>query len=66
MEGQNWGGHAPCVAAGKTGKPRLVIDRKQIFLFRSKRNIRQENAAKYSADNEHSAQGSKHCKKSDL
>jgi hypothetical protein len=36
-----------------------VIDRKWIFLFRPKTNIRQENAAKYSADNEYSAQGSK-------
>jgi hypothetical protein len=44
----------------------LVIDRKRIFLFRPKTNIRQENAAKYSADNEYSAQGSKHCKKVNL
>jgi hypothetical protein len=40
-----------------------VIDRKRIFFFRPKTNIRQENAAEYSADNEYSAQGSKHCKK---
>jgi hypothetical protein len=32
-----------------------VIDRKRIFLFRPKTNIRQENAAEYSADNEYSA-----------
>jgi hypothetical protein len=32
-------------------------------LFRPKTNIRQENAAEYSADNEYSAQGSKHYKK---
>jgi hypothetical protein len=44
----------------------LVIDRKRIFLFRPKTNIRQENAAEYSADNEYSAQGSKHCKKVNL
>jgi hypothetical protein len=43
-----------------------VIDRKRIFLFRTKTNIRQENAAEYSADNEYSAQGSKHCKKVNL
>jgi hypothetical protein len=41
----------------------VVIDRKRIFLFRPKTNIRQENAAEYSADNEYSAQGSKHYKK---
>jgi hypothetical protein len=39
-----------------------VIDRKRIFLFQPKTNIWQENAAEYSADNEYSAQGSKHCK----
>jgi hypothetical protein len=39
-----------------------VIDRKRIFLFWPKTNIRQENAAEYSADNEYSAQGSKHLK----
>jgi hypothetical protein len=33
----------------------LVIDRKRIFLFWPKTNIRQENAAEYSA-----AQGSKY------
>jgi hypothetical protein len=44
----------------------VVIDRKRIFLFRPKTNIRQENAAEYSADNEYSAQGSKHCKKVNL
>jgi hypothetical protein len=41
----------------------LVIDQKRIILFRPKTNIRQENAAEYSADNEYSAPGSKHCKK---
>jgi hypothetical protein len=41
----------------------IVIDRKRIFLFRPKTNIRQENAAEYSADNKYSAQGSKHYKK---
>jgi hypothetical protein len=41
----------------------LVIDRKRIFWFRPKTNIWQENAAEYSADNEYSAQGSKHYKK---
>ena len=35
---------------------------KRIFLFRPKTNIRQENATEYSANNEYSAQGSKHCK----
>jgi hypothetical protein len=40
-----------------------VIDRKRIFLFRPKTNIRQENADEYLADNEYSAQRSKHCKK---
>jgi hypothetical protein len=40
----------------------LVIDRKRIFFFRTKKNIRQENAAEYSADNNYSAQGSKHGK----
>jgi hypothetical protein len=39
-----------------------VIDRKRIFLFQPKTNIRQENAAEYSADNEYSAQGSKYGK----
>jgi hypothetical protein len=39
-----------------------VIDRKRIFLFRPKTNIRQENAAEYSADNEYWAQGSKYGK----
>jgi hypothetical protein len=39
-----------------------VIDRKRIFLFRLKTNIRQENAAEYSADNEYLAQGSKYGK----
>jgi hypothetical protein len=43
-----------------------VIDRKRIFLFRPKTNIRQENAAEYSADNEYSAQGSKHSKNVNL
>jgi hypothetical protein len=43
-----------------------VIDRKQIFLFRPKTNIRQENAAEYSADNEYSAQGNKHPKNLNL
>jgi hypothetical protein len=33
----------------------VVIDQKRIFLFRPKTNIRQENAAEYSADNEYSA-----------
>jgi hypothetical protein len=40
-----------------------VIDRKRIFLFRLKTNIRQENAAEYLGDNEYSAQGSKDEKK---
>jgi cobalamin biosynthesis protein CobT len=40
----------------------VVIDRKRIFLFRPKTNIRQENAAEYSADNKYSAAGSKQCK----
>jgi hypothetical protein len=44
----------------------VVIDRKQIFGFRPKTNIRQENAAEYSTDNEYSAQGSKHYKKSQI
>jgi hypothetical protein len=44
----------------------LVIDRKRIFLFRPKTNIRQEKAAEYSADNENSAQGSKHRKNVNL
>jgi hypothetical protein len=35
-------------------------------LFRLKTNIRQENAAEYSADNEDSAQGSKHHKNVNL
>jgi hypothetical protein len=39
-----------------------MIDRKRIFLFRPKTNIRQENATEYSADNEYSAKGSKHRK----
>jgi hypothetical protein len=39
-----------------------VIDRKQIFLFRPKTNIRQEIATECSAKNEYSAQGSKHRK----
>jgi hypothetical protein len=43
-----------------------VIDRKRIFLFRPKTNIWQEKAAKYSANNEYSAQGSKHCKNVNL
>jgi hypothetical protein len=47
---------------GKT----LVIERKRIFLFCPKTNIRQEYAAEYSADNEYSAQGSKHCNNSNL
>jgi hypothetical protein len=38
----------------------VVIDRKR------KTNIRQENAAEYSADNEYSAQGSKHLKNVNL
>jgi hypothetical protein len=46
--------------------PALVIDRKRIFLFWPKTNIRQENAAEYSADNEYSAQGSKHRKNVNL
>jgi hypothetical protein len=33
----------------------LMIDRKWIFLFRPKTNIRQENATEYSADNEYLA-----------
>jgi hypothetical protein len=33
----------------------VVIDRKRIFLFRLKTNIQQENASKYSADNEYLA-----------
>jgi hypothetical protein len=45
---------------------RIVIDRKRIFLFRPKTNIRQENAAEYSADNKYSAQCNKHLKKSNL
>jgi hypothetical protein len=44
----------------------LVIDRKRIFLFWPKTNIRQENAAEFSADNEYSAHVSKHCKKVNL
>jgi hypothetical protein len=44
----------------------IVIDRKRIFLFWPKTNIRQENAAEYSAHNEYSAQGSKHCKNVDF
>jgi hypothetical protein len=40
-----------------------VIDQKRIFWFRPKTNIWQENAAEYLADNEYSAQGSKHYKK---
>jgi hypothetical protein len=43
-----------------------VIDQKPIFLFRPKTNIRQENAAEYLADNEYSAQGSKHSKNVNL
>jgi hypothetical protein len=43
-----------------------MVYRKRIFLFRPKTNIRQEYAAEYSADNEYSAQGSKHCKKSQI
>jgi hypothetical protein len=43
-----------------------VIDRKRIFLFRPKTNIWQENAAEYLADNEYSAQGSKHRKNVNL
>jgi hypothetical protein len=42
------------------GQPKLVIDRKRMFLFRPKTNIQQENAAEYSADNEYSAHGRKH------
>jgi hypothetical protein len=45
---------------------RVVIDRKRIFLFRPKTNIRQENAAEYSADNEYSGQGGKHRKNDNL
>jgi hypothetical protein len=37
------------------GYRKLVIDRKRIFRFRPKTNIRQEIAAEYSADNEYSA-----------
>jgi hypothetical protein len=40
-----------------------VINQKRIFLFRTKTNNRQENAAEYSADNKYSAHGSKHYKK---
>jgi hypothetical protein len=40
----------------------LVIDRKRIFLFRPKTDIRQENATEYSADTKYSAQNSKHRK----
>jgi hypothetical protein len=43
-----------------------VIDRKRIFLFWPKTNIRQENAAEYSADNKYSAQGGKYCKNVNL
>jgi hypothetical protein len=43
-----------------------VIDRKRIFLFLPKTNIQQEEAAKYSADNKYSAQGSKHRKNVNL
>jgi hypothetical protein len=43
-----------------------VIDRKRILLFRPKTNIRQENATEYSADNEYSAQSSKHRKSVNL
>jgi hypothetical protein len=40
---------------------------KTVFLFLVKTNIQQENATKYSADNEYLAQDSKYCKKkSDL
>jgi hypothetical protein len=45
---------------------RLVIDRKQIFLFRPKTNIQQENTAEYSADNKYSAQGRKYQKNVNL
>jgi hypothetical protein len=34
----------------------LVINKKRIFLFRTKTNIRQEKSAEYSADSEYSAQ----------
>jgi hypothetical protein len=44
----------------------LVIDRKRIFVLREKTNIRQENAPEYSADNEYSAQCSKHWKNVNL
>jgi hypothetical protein len=43
-----------------------VIDQKRIFLFRPQTNIRQENTAEYSADNEYLAQGSKHRKNVNL
>jgi hypothetical protein len=44
----------------------VVIDRKRIFLCRPKMNIWQENTAAFSADNEYSAQGSKHHKNVNL
>jgi hypothetical protein len=37
-------------------REKKIIDQKRIFLFRPKTNIRQENAAEYSADNEYLAQ----------
>jgi hypothetical protein len=43
-----------------------VIYQKRIVLFRLKTNIRQENAAEYSADNKYLAQGSKHRKNVNL
>jgi hypothetical protein len=53
---------APNAHGNKAVDLQLVIDQKRIFLFWPKTNIRQENAAEYSADNEYSAQGSKHFK----
>jgi hypothetical protein len=41
----------------------FISDRPKTDFLVSAENIRQENAAEYSADNEYSAQGSKHCKK---
>jgi hypothetical protein len=44
----------------------LSTTENEFFLFRPKTNIRQENAAEYSADHEYLAQSSKHCKNVNL
>jgi hypothetical protein len=57
--------HLPRDISPERHLPRIVIDRKLIFLFRPKTNIRQENAAEYLADNEYSALGNIRCTNKD-